>query len=147
MKRKLSKIMNDRNNENFSLINSYRNKDYQKLIALIYIYFSYWLGIIQDFYYGVMYFLNIINNQEISGSFPFMFGWTAIMFWGVLKPIERRATLFLTGLLVSFMVVQNFLLLSISKFEGNPYIQIFGALLWFSAYAIANILEKMERKN
>jgi len=138
--------MNTINKDKISLIITIHNKDYKKAVALIYIYFSYWLGIIQDFYYGMVYLLNTINNKEVSGSFPFMFGWTALMFWGVLKPIERRITLFLTGLLVSFMFVRNLLLLSLSKFEGNPYIQLFGAFLWFSAYFIANYINKKEKK-
>ncbi len=138
--------MTEINKDKISLINTIRNKNYRKTIALIYIYFSYWLGIIQDFYYGMVYLLNTINNQEVSGSFPFMFGWAALMFWGVLKPIERRATLFLTVLLVILMLARNMLLLSISKFEGNPYIPILGALLWFSAYFIANYINKEEKK-
>lgn len=121
-------------------INSFRKQDYKTVIALIYIYFAYWLGIIQDLYYGVKYLSHLFANQEISGSFPFMLGWTAFMFWGVLKPIERRATLFLTGLLVTLMFVENIVLFSMSKFNGNPYLPIFGALLWFSAYFTAGIV-------
>lgn len=120
-----------------SLIGSFRNKDHKKDIALIYVGFAYWLGIAQDFYYGVEYLLDLLRNQEATGSFPFMFGWTAIMLWGVAKPVERRAVLLLTGVLAVLMLIENLVLLSAGKLEGNPYVPIGGALLWLSAYVVA----------
>jgi len=66
-----------------------------------------------------------------------MFGWTAIMLWGFLKPIERRATLLLTGILVTFMFAEKLILSFLTKYDGNSYIHILGMLLWFSSYFLA----------
>ncbi len=119
------------------LISCLRSGNYRMLAALIYVYFAYWFGIAQDFYYGIVYLSRLVSNQETQGSFPFMFGWTSAMIWGVMKPVERRVTLFLTGLLVTFMLAENLILLSFSKHVSNPLMPIAGAFLWFSSYWIA----------
>jgi hypothetical protein len=103
----------------------------KKIFIVIYIYLAFWLGIIQDFYFGVEYLLNLFQKKAIIGSFPFMFGWTAIMLWGFLKPIERRATLLLTGILVTFMFAEKLILSFLTKYDGNSYIHILGMLLGF----------------
>jgi hypothetical protein len=81
------------------------------------------------------------------GSFPFMFVCTALMFWGVLKPIERRATLFLTGLLGTFMVAEKTSLAFLLKSEGYLYMQMFGAFLWFSADFFGSTISKIKNIN
>lgn len=128
--------------ESFLLIKSLSEKKYNIFFALLYIYFAYLLGIIQDLYYGMKYFILILQNHDISGSFAFMLGWTALMLWGIIKPIERRIVLLLTSLLVTFMFIENILIFSFSKFDGNPFIKLIGVLLWFSTFMISNRISK-----
>jgi hypothetical protein len=119
------------------LIACWRTGNYKMRAVLIYVFFAYWLGIAQDFYYGIVYLSRLVSLQEARGSFPFMFGWTSVMIWGVMKPVERRIALFLTGLLVVFMLVENLILLACLKYVSNPLMPIAGAFLWFSSYWIA----------
>lgn len=128
--------------ESFLLIKSLNEKKHKIFFSLLYIYFAYLLGIIQDLYYGIKYFMLILLNHDIRGSFPFMLGWTALMLWGIIKPIERRIVLLLTSLLVTFMFIENILMFSYSNSDGNPFIKLTGILLWFSAYMISNRISK-----
>jgi hypothetical protein len=85
---------------------------------------SFIIGVIADFAVGIDWLLislgyripNLIssfNGQGADYRFAmyictmFMFGWTAILFWGYLKPLERRGLLIITsGLLLISIVVE-----------------------------------------
>jgi len=108
----------------------------------IFIVFAYLIGIIQDLFLGVRYLLDIWRRIELTGSFPFMTAWGLLMIWGLKKPIERKAVLLFTCILVLFMFIEE---ISLSYLQENlkiPLIRIFGILLWGIAYAFCWKIEK-----
>lgn len=86
----------------------------------------YWVGIILDALVGIDILQSFVTGNSIGIYVPpitegityleiqvavFMFGWTALLYWGVRDPINRRALLLMTafpvvlGLLTSNMYV------------------------------------------
>lgn len=90
---------------------------------LVFLKLSFMIGTIADFVVGVNWLLislghnipNLISSFRGTGTdyrfamyigTMFMFGWTVLLFWGYLKPVERRGLLMITAvlLLISIMV-------------------------------------------
>jgi hypothetical protein len=130
-----------------SIIDLAKAKKYKLAFYVIFILFAYWLGILQDFYYAAIYFIVLISTHKVEGSFPFMLGWTILMLWGVVKPLERRWVLLLTSALVLFMFIEK-LILFVSGENGEfPFINIIGILLWSSSYFLAGFLIHKNTEN
>ncbi len=125
-----------------SIIDLVKDKKYKFAFSVIYILFAYWLGILQDFYYAVIYFFSLVSKHKVEGSFPFMLGWTILMLWGVVKPLERRWILMLTSVLVLFMFIEKLVLFVSGENREFPFVNIMGILLWSSSYFLAGLLLK-----
>jgi len=80
------------------------------------------IGTIADFIVGINWLLislgynipNLISSFKGAGtdyrfamyiSTMFMFGWTVLLFWGYLKPLERRGLLIITAVLLSISIM------------------------------------------
>jgi hypothetical protein len=89
---------------------------------LLFLKLSFIIGAIADFVVGINWFLislgygipNLISSFRGAGtdyrfamyiSTMFMFGWTALLFWGYLKPLERRGLLIITAVLLSISII------------------------------------------
>lgn len=83
---------------------------------------SFIIGAIADFAVGINWFLislgydipNLLSSFKGEGAdyrfamyicTMFMFGWTAILFWGYLKPLERRGLLIITSVLLMLSII------------------------------------------
>ena len=83
---------------------------------------SFIIGTIADFIVGINWFLislghnlpNLISSFRGTGTdyrfamyigTMFMFGWTVILYWGYLKPLERRGLLIITAVLLSISII------------------------------------------
>jgi hypothetical protein len=122
------------------IIDLVKDKKFKLAFSLFFILFAYWLGILQDFYYAAIYFIILISTHKVEGSFPFMLGWTILMLWGVIKPLERRWVLLLTSALVLFMFIEKVILFVGGENREFPFINIIGFLLWSSSYYLAGLL-------
>ena len=89
---------------------------------LLFLKLSFIVGTIADFIVGINWLLislgysipNLISSFKGSGTdyqfamyigTMFMFGWTALLFWGYLKPLERRGLLIITAVLLSISIM------------------------------------------
>ena len=88
----------------------------------------YWIGIILDALVGIDILQTIVIGQSVGIFVPqltegimyleiqvavFMFGWTALLYWGVRDPINRRVLLLLTAfpIVVGLLLSNMYLLL------------------------------------
>ncbi|MBI1810958.1 MAG: hypothetical protein HY035_08205 [Nitrospirae bacterium] len=90
---------------------------------LLFLKLSFIIGTIADFIVGINWLLislgysipSLISSFKGAGTdyrfamyigTLFMFGWTVLLFWGYLKPLERRGLLIITAvlLLISIMI-------------------------------------------
>jgi hypothetical protein len=76
-----------------------------------------------------------------------MLGWTILMIWGVVKPLERRWVLLLTSALVLFMFIEKMILFVSGENGEFPFINIIGILLWSSSYFLAGLLLHKNTEN
>ena len=89
---------------------------------LLFLKISFIIGTIADFIVGINWFLislgysipNLISSFQGAGTdyrfamyigTMFMFGWTVLLFWGYLKPLERRGLLIITAALLSISIM------------------------------------------
>lgn len=89
---------------------------------LFFLKLSFLIGTIADFIVGINWLFislgynipNLISFFRGAGTdyrfamyigTMFMFGWTAILFWGYLKPLERRGLLIITAVLLSISII------------------------------------------
>ena len=89
---------------------------------LLYLKLSFIIGTIADFIVGINWLLislgynipNLISSFKGAGTdyrfamyigTMFMFGWTVLLFWGYLKPLERRGLLVITAVLLSISII------------------------------------------
>ncbi|MFX1537289.1 MAG: hypothetical protein ACFFDI_24035 [Promethearchaeota archaeon] len=77
--------------------------------AVIYVNISFWVGIIADLLEAIEMMVFIFSEPSVSDlaliepGFVLMVGWTVLMIWGVLKPIERKDILIITAFPVAFL--------------------------------------------
>jgi len=89
---------------------------------LLFLKLSFIIGTIADFIVGINWLLislgynipNLISSFKGAGTdyrfamyidTMFMFGWTVLLFWGYLKPLERRGLLVITAVLLSISIM------------------------------------------
>lgn len=89
---------------------------------LVFLKLSFIIGTIADFVVGINWLLislgysipNLISSFKGVGTdyrfamyigTMFMFGWTVLLFWGYLKPLERRGLLIITAVLLSISIL------------------------------------------
>ena len=89
---------------------------------LLFLKLSFIVGTIADFIVGINWILislgynipNLISSFKGAGTdyrfamyidTMFMFGWTVLLFWGYLKPLERRGLLVITAVLLSISIM------------------------------------------
>ena len=89
---------------------------------LLFLKLSFIIGTIADFIVGINWLLISLgyNIPNLISSFKgastdyrfamyigtmFMFGWTVLLFWGYLKPLERRGLLVITAVLLSISII------------------------------------------
>jgi hypothetical protein len=87
---------------------------------------SFIIGTIADFVVGTNWLLisfgysipNLISSFTGTGTdyrfamyiaTMFMFGWTVLLFWGYLRPVERRGLLIITAVLLSISILVELL--------------------------------------
>ena len=110
---------------------------------LFFLKLSFIIGTIADFIVGINWFLislgygipNLISSFQGEGTdyrfamyigTLFMFGWTAILFWGYLKPLDRRGLLIITSALLSLSIIIE-LLFYYNLLAGRGF--LFGIIL------------------
>ncbi|MCA2002013.1 MAG: hypothetical protein LDL51_09130 [Chloroflexi bacterium] len=79
------------------------------------IYFTYSIGILLDAYASVSILKNyvygvnekFIFSKDIGSAFALMLGWTFLLGWAILKPLERKGVLLLTAIPVLLMLGCN----------------------------------------
>lgn len=89
---------------------------------LVFLKLSFIIGTIADFVVGINWLLislghnipNLISSFKGAGTdyrfamyigTMFMFGWTAVLFWGYLRPLERRGLLIITSVLLMLSII------------------------------------------
>ena len=89
---------------------------------LLFLKLSFIIGTIADFVVGTNWLLisigysipNLISSFKGAGTdyrfamyigTMFMFGWTVLLFWGYLRPLERRGLLIITAVLLSISIM------------------------------------------
>jgi len=94
---------------------------------LLYLKLSFIIGTIADYIVGINWLLislgynipNLISSFKGAGTdyrfamyigTMFMFGWTVLLFWGYLKPLERRGLLVIAAVLLSISIIIEILL-------------------------------------
>lgn len=110
---------------------------------LVFLKLSFIIGTIADFTVGINWLFisigysipNLISSFKGAGTdyrfamyigTMFMFGWTALLFWGYLKPLERRGLLIITAVLLSISIMIE-LLFYRNLLAGSGF--IFGIIL------------------
>jgi hypothetical protein len=98
------------------------NKNMIKKNQYVFLKLSFAIGTIADFIVGINWLLislgynisNVISSYKGAGTdyrfamyigTMFMFGWTALLFWGYLKPLERRGLLIITSVLLVISIL------------------------------------------
>jgi len=119
----------------------------KEIMYYIFIILAYLIGIVQDLFLGARYLFDIWRRIELNGSFPFMTAWGLLMIWGFKKPIERKAVLLLTCILVLFMFIEEISLTCLQENLKIPLIRVFGILLWGIAYAFCLKIEKERERS
>jgi len=89
---------------------------------IVFLKISFIIGTIADFIVGINWLLISLgyNIPSLISSFKgvgtdyrfamyistmFMFGWTVLLYWGYLKPLERRGLLIITAVLLSISII------------------------------------------
>lgn len=93
---------------------------------LLFLKISFIVGTIADFIVGINWLLislgyvipSLVSSFQGTGTdyrfamyigSMFMFGWTVILFWGYLKPLERRGLLIITATLLAISIITELL--------------------------------------
>jgi hypothetical protein len=135
-------------------------------LSIRFLKWSFAIGAIADFAVGVNWLLitigydipNFISSFSGSGtdyrfamyiSTMFMFGWTAIMIWGFLKPLERSGLLMITVALLALSIVIELIfyydLLASVEFLSGIIFRILIIAKFTFAYLFAYGREKSDR--
>jgi hypothetical protein len=97
-------------------------RDVMEKNQVLFLRISFIIGTIADFVVGTNWLLislgysipNLISSFKGAGTdyrfamyigTMFMFGWTVLLFWGYLKPLERRGLLIITAGLLSISIM------------------------------------------
>ena len=140
---------NDEKMNNFGLEHVKNYPQLKKLV--IYVNFSFMVGIIADLVEAIemMFFIigevDVLKLDMIKPGFILMIGWTILMCWGILKPIERRSILLITAIPVaSSFGVYNMLLanLGANSFTLEAIFNFIGTSIFISGYFIARKVAK-----
>jgi len=122
---------------------------------LIFIRFVYWFGAIADLLlfldmmlimlFGVSVSLPIGTGNAyqfiLPGYASLMLGWTFVLIWAQVKPVERKEILLCVGVMIfvgELLNISNIL-------HMNQLIAIFTMIIYFIAYFLANGIKKAKR--
>ncbi len=85
--------------------------------------------------------------QARAVAFALMAGWTALLAWGLARPIERRGLLLLTMPVIALVLAGN-VAGAVHFGEGlaGRWFRIFGGALVFSLFALASVHAEREAR-
>lgn len=127
---------------------------------LLYIHFVYWMGIIIDLFealvaamgfYKAVYLRQADNIALLKGGGKIVLAWTLLLIWADRKPIERRAVLLFTAVIIILAAINNYLLVisGLASFQakmmntiGSPILGI----MYILAYVAANKIARSEQR-
>jgi hypothetical protein len=134
---------------------------------VVFLKISFIIGTIADFIVGINWLLislgysipNLISSFKGAGTdyrfamyigTLFMFSWTVLLFWGYLKPIERRGLLIIAAVLLSISIMIELLfyrniLFGIGFIFGVILRLLLIAKFTFSYFYSLNVFEKNMR--
>jgi len=122
---------------------------------------AYWLGIVADAFWALVLlfpqlFGSFVFNPEFDSNLQerlimgiggvLMTGWTLLLIWGVMKPIERRMVILLTAIPVVFGLGIISLIGYLNGNAANLWILI-KTIILFLSMIISFILAKQLAKN
>jgi hypothetical protein len=116
--------------------------------SIVFLRIAYWIGIIADAYMAIKLLLipynsNLPFSPEMETVSSLMIGWTILLIWADRKPIERRAILLLTIMMIigriSILVVVLANKISLNEALINDVPPIIVVSCFIILYAIAEI--------
>lgn len=129
---------------------------------------AYWIGIIADGFVALLLFFPAINaailgvkSFEITPEYIYisrmagslMFGWTILLFWAWLKPINRISVLLITIFPVVLLLAMNNINAYIngvvhqSLFSGVAIMQLIIIIVMSTAYRLGNRIKEQHNIN
>jgi hypothetical protein len=122
---------------------------------LLFIHCVYWIGIIIDLiealtaaigFYGAVYLGQADNAALLKGDGKIVLAWTLLLIWADRKPIERRAVLLFTAVIIILATISGYLLVisGLASFQtkmintiGSPVLGIMYILAYLAADKMA----------
>jgi hypothetical protein len=127
--------------------------------TLLYIHFVYWAGIIIDLlealkgmtgFYKAVYLGQADSVALVQGGGKIVLAWTLLLIWADRKPIERRAVLLFTAIIIILATLNGYLMVlsGLAEFQG-ALINTIGSpilgIMYIVAYIAANKMARADK--